>query len=275
VRRSPHLARQWTLYDHDAHDRALQQARTLLPRLHGAARQEAYLLIGLCYERKKDHKEALYWLQRASEGSDNSQVWLELALTALKAGERTLSAQAFEQVRLCQQVARYAQPPGLYLQLFWYAGSLLDPLPRAKALPRQLAGRTTALRHQSQDVAPPEGMAGRSAGGDARAGIDPDIKGRRDQARLLLDELAAVYRRLYLTDTTFLYARRMPFLSSFLTLVKRFFLLQGQLAEGVTWLQEFAQGLDRAGQDQVDFALQALQSAGIQQDREDRESNPT
>ena len=227
MRRSPQLARQWKLYDQDAHERALQQARALLPRLHGPERREAQRLIGLCHLRQNKGDEAVDWLKRACEGSDNSQLWLELALAALKAGDRELSEEAFEQVRLCQQVARYAQAPGFYLQLFWYAGSLLDPLPRPKS-------------------------------GDAWARAKLDINRQRQQARQLLDELAAVYRRLYLTDTTFLYARRMPFLSSFLTLAKHYFLLQDQRDEGRAWLQELAQGLDRQGQEQVRLAAAAL-----------------
>jgi len=288
VRRSPQLARQWTLYDRDEHDRALQQARTLLPRLRGAERQEACRLIGLCYDRKKEHREALHWLQLACQGSEDSQVWLEVALAALRADERQLSQQALEQVRLCQQAARYAQPPGLYVQLFWYAGSLLDPAPRPTAPPEEMAPRPTA---------PPEEMAERSSAPAAqtvssrRAGTrgpngmqvpqpqstagQLEIVERRDQARQLLDELAAVYRRLYLTDTTFLYVRRMPFLSSFLTLAKRYFLLQGQLAEGVGWLQELAEGLDRAGQEQVELAIQALQLAGTERQREGGEPEPS
>lgn len=230
MRRSLHLAAQWTLYDRDEHERALQQARMLLPRLRGAERQEAYRLIGLCYDRQRVHKEALHWLQRACEGSDDSQVWLELALAALRAGERTLSQEAFEQVRLCQQAARYAQAPGFYLQLFWYAGSLLDPLPRPKD-------------------------------GDAWARVKLDLKDQRDQARLLLDELGTVYCRLHNTDTTFLYMRHMPFLSSFLTLVMRYFQARGELQEGMAWLRELSAALDSRGQQQVREAIKALKHA--------------
>jgi len=294
VRHSPQLARQWALYDHDEHDRALQQARTLLPRLHGAERQEACRLIGLCYDRKKEHTEALHWLQSACQGSEDSQVWLELALAALRAGERKLSEQALEQVRLCQQAARYAQPPGLYVQLFWYAGSLLDPLPGPKVLPIQQAGRSSApALSRRHPVLPSPGqgdeaaqtVSSRRAGTRGPNGMQVpqpqptagqlEIVERRAQARQLLDELAAIYRRLYLTDTTFLYVRRMPFLSSFLTLAKRYFLLQGQLTEGVAWLQELAEGLDREGQEQVELAVQALQWAGVERDRESRESEPS
>ena len=277
MRRSPQLARQWTLYDRDEHDRALQQARTLLPRLRGAERQEACRLIGLCYDRKKEHREALHWLQLACQGSEDSQVWLEVALAALRADERQLSQQALEQVRLCQQAARYAQPPGLYVQLFWYAGSLLDPAPRPTAPPEEMAERSSAPAAQtvSSRRAGTRGPNGMQVPQPQSTAGQLEIVERRDQARQLLDELAAVYRRLYLTDTTFLYVRRMPFLSSFLTLAQRYFMLQGQLAEGVAWLQELAEGLDRAGQEQVELAVQALQWAGTERQREGGEPEPS
>jgi tetratricopeptide (TPR) repeat protein len=241
VRRSPQLARQWTLFDRAQHERALQQARTLLPRLRGADRQEAYRLIGLCYGRQKKHSEALDWLKRACEGSSNAQVWLDVALAGLKVGEWDLAEDAFEQVRLCQQVARYAQPPGFYLQLFWYAGSMLD-----------------AAKHRVRDKA-----QSRPVRGEKRA---------LEQVRSLVDELAAAYRKLHVTETTFLFTHSMPFLSSFLTLATRLFRAQWQLLEGVTWLRGFAEELDRGGKAQVESAIQALERVSIERQRKAGES---
>ncbi len=248
MRRSPQLARQWTLYDRDEHDRAQQQARTLLPRLRGGERQEAYRLIGLCCHRQQKHGEAVDWLKRACEGSEDSQVWLELALAALKAGDRTLSGEALEQVRLCQQAARYAQAPGFYLQLFWYAGTLLDAVARATAPPSQSAGRSSEVDRSVPALGDPAPLW--------------------EQLRSLLDELGTVYCRLYLTDTTFLYARQMPFLSSFLTLVTRYFVMCGQLADGVAWLKELSEALDSSGQEQVKQAIKTLRRAASDQKAE-------
>ncbi len=77
-------------------------------------------------------------------------------------------------------------------------------------------------------------------------------------ARLLLDELAQAYRRLHRTDTVFLYARGMPFLSSVLSLALQCFSAQKEHAAGVAWLEALAKGLDEAGQRQVGQAMRDL-----------------
>lgn len=77
-------------------------------------------------------------------------------------------------------------------------------------------------------------------------------------ARLLLDELAQAFRRLHRTDTVFLYAHGMPFLSSVLSLALRCFRGQDAHAAGAAWLEELAGSLDEAGQRQVGQSLHDL-----------------
>jgi hypothetical protein len=74
----------------------------------------------------------------------------------------------------------------------------------------------------------------------------------------LLDELAQAYRRLHQTDTLFLFAHGMPFLSSVLSLALECFRRQENHAAGVKWLEELAKGLDDAGQRQVGQAMRDL-----------------
>lgn len=74
----------------------------------------------------------------------------------------------------------------------------------------------------------------------------------------LLDELAQAYRRLRQTDTVFLFAQGMPFLSSVLSLALQCFRAQDSHAQGVAWLEALAKGLDEAGQRQVGEAMRDL-----------------
>jgi tetratricopeptide (TPR) repeat protein len=74
----------------------------------------------------------------------------------------------------------------------------------------------------------------------------------------LLDELAQAYRRMRQTDTVFLLARGMPFLSSVLSLALQHFRIQESHAAGVAWLEALAKGLDEAGQRQVGLAMHDL-----------------
>jgi tetratricopeptide (TPR) repeat protein len=83
-------------------------------------------------------------------------------------------------------------------------------------------------------------------------------KGEYPAARLLLDELAQAYRRLHQTDTVFLYAKGMPFLSSVLSLALQCFRAEETHAAGVAWLETLATGLDEAGQRQVGQAMRDL-----------------
>jgi hypothetical protein len=82
----------------------------------------------------------------------------------------------------------------------------------------------------------------------------------------LLDELAQAYRRLRQTDTVFLFAQGMPFLSSVLSLALECFRNQENHAAGVKWLEELAKGLDEAGQRQVGEAMRDLvQKDGVRE----------
>ena len=74
----------------------------------------------------------------------------------------------------------------------------------------------------------------------------------------LLDELAQAYRWLRQTDSAFLFAQGMPFLSSVLTLALQCFRAQESHAAGVAWLEALATGLDGAGQRQVGEAMHDL-----------------
>jgi hypothetical protein len=74
----------------------------------------------------------------------------------------------------------------------------------------------------------------------------------------LLDELAQAYRRLHQTETTFLFAQGMPFLSSVLSLALQCFRHQEDYVGGAAWLEKLGQGLDEAGQRQVGQALRDL-----------------
>jgi tetratricopeptide (TPR) repeat protein len=82
--------------------------------------------------------------------------------------------------------------------------------------------------------------------------------GQYATARPLLDELAQAYRRLQQTDTVFLFAQGMPFLSSVLSLALEFFRTQEKYAEGVAWLEALAKGLDEGGQRQVGQVIRDL-----------------
>ncbi len=207
--RSPQLRRQWKLYDEQEYQRAFEEARTLLVRLAGEDRRDAWRLLGLCCQRQKQYREAAEWFRKACEGSDQANDWLNVALADVQQGQIETGAEAFEQVRLCQQAARYTQVPSFYLQLYWYASALSDC-----------------------------GDHSRLAG--------------------LIDELAAAYRRLQRTDSAFLLARGMPFLSSFLALVVSHFHHEEKQEQGIVWLQELGQALDATGQKQVAEAIERV-----------------
>jgi hypothetical protein len=211
--RSARLQEQWALYDEQEYELAFEQARALLDQLQGSDLRDAYRLVGLACHRQEQYGQASFWLRRACQGSDQAGDWLNLAVSATMQGDMELSAQAFEQVRICQQAARYGQAPGFYLQLYWHACALCD-------------------------------------------------KGEYEPLQDLLDELAQVYRRLHSTDSAFLFARGLPFLSSLLSLATRRFREQGESAAGVVWMQALGEALDDEGQRQVKESVQELREAG-------------
>lgn len=84
--------------------------------------------------------------------------------------------------------------------------------------------------------------------------------GQWERALPLLDELAGAYKHLHQSDTVFLYARGLPFLSSFLNLAVRCFRALQRQGEGITWLEELAKALDASGKRQVARAVEELGS---------------
>jgi len=126
VLHSPQLAEQWQLLEEHEYTKAFQQTMAMLESLSGPDRRDAERLLGwVCY-RQQQYAQASLWFKKACQGSDWADDWLNLAISAAKQGQLELSDQALEQVRLCQQAARYAQAPGLYLQLLAYARVLSD-----------------------------------------------------------------------------------------------------------------------------------------------------
>nr|MBC7245524.1 hypothetical protein [Chloroflexota bacterium] len=211
--RSPLLEKQWALFEQQQYEEAFQMTQSAMSGLQGEDLRDAQRLMGLACYHKHQYERAVFWLMEACKGSANAQDWLHLALAAAMQGHQELSAQAFEQVRLCQQAAKYAQEPGWYLQLYWYACALCDSGQCERALP-------------------------------------------------LLNELASAYKRLRHSDTIYLRARDMPFLSSFLDLVVRCFRALARHAEGTAWLEELAQALDPPGQRQVCQAIEEIWDMG-------------
>jgi hypothetical protein len=211
--RSDALVRQWALYDNRAYPEAFKEALELLDELEGADRRDAQRLLGLTSQRQQQLTQARLWLRRASEGSAEAQDWLNLAMVAVAQADWELADASFDQVRLIQQAERYAQEPGYYHQLSWYAGALVDASAPMRALP-------------------------------------------------ILDELATAYHRVHTADTSQLYVVRLPFLSSFLTLVERCFREADEYERGVRWLRSLNEGLDGDGRRQANETMARLREAG-------------
>lgn len=209
--RSPLLRKAWTLFEQGQYEEAFEMAHARLSGLQGEDRRDAQRLMGLARYCQRQYEQAIFWLMEACKGSDYAGDWLNLALAATMDRKRELAEEAFEQARLCQQVAKYDQEPGWYVQLYWYACALCDAEQWEHALP-------------------------------------------------LLDELAGAYKRLHQSDTVLLYARGLPFLSSFLTLAVRCFRALERQAEGIAWLEELAKALDTSGRHQVARAVGELTS---------------
>lgn len=124
--RSEALQRQWAFYDNKQYERAFQETLSLLEKLGGADLRDGQRLLGLASLRQRQYPQATLWLKKACQGSDRSADWLNLATSAALQGHLSLSAEAFEQVRLIQQAAKYRQGAGFYRQLLWYASALCD-----------------------------------------------------------------------------------------------------------------------------------------------------
>ncbi len=120
------LAKQWALYDGQEFERAWRETRAILDGLHGEDQRDAQRLGGLCCYRLKEYNEATLCLEQACQDSTDSNDWLWLALAATRRGRLEEGAAAFEQVRICQHVAKFSQPPGFYTQIYSYAMVLCD-----------------------------------------------------------------------------------------------------------------------------------------------------
>ena len=130
---SPRLRRQWQLFEQRQYRTALAQAMLMIEYLQGADLRDGLHLIGMTHYRLGQYDQSADWLGRACHGSEESADWLNLAVAAVLAGRVDQSEDAFAQVRICQQAAKHAQPPGLYRQMLWYAealtqGNEFDPL---------------------------------------------------------------------------------------------------------------------------------------------------
>jgi tetratricopeptide (TPR) repeat protein len=126
VAHSEKLQQQWALMDQRGYRRAAAQTELLVSQLHGTDHYDATRLLGRAYYYLGDYEASATWYQQACQGSSDSGDWLDLAIVAAWAGRKVDSGEAFAQVRLCQQAAKYAQPPGLFRQLLWYADSLVS-----------------------------------------------------------------------------------------------------------------------------------------------------
>ena len=207
--RSPQLKEQWELFERQQYRRVFDKTFALRRQLRGVDLHDAYRLMGLACHHQQQYYQATLWFKKACQGSSEPGDWYNLAASATMQGNSQLGAEAFEQVRICQEAAKYRADPGFYWQLCWYASALCDAEEYARLQP-------------------------------------------------LLDELAGVYERLGCTDTTYLYIRRVPFLSCFLALAARCFGSPERCAEGVAWLRAFGRKLDKEGQSQVGEVVQRL-----------------
>lgn len=122
MRRSPQLAEAWEHYDDGEFAEAIAVVRvawrTMFPDDGDA---EGWLLLGLAFDAMGHKRDAVRCLRKLCQGSELADDWCHLAVAALHQGDRELSEDAFEQVRLCHQVSRYVQRPGLFCHLFAYA----------------------------------------------------------------------------------------------------------------------------------------------------------
>jgi tetratricopeptide (TPR) repeat protein len=128
--RTVRLAEAWAHFDEDAFDKAITETRALWSELSAEGRHDGWLLLGLAHDATGDTAEALRCFRELCQGSENADDWCHLAVGALRAGDRELSSEALEQVRLCHQVSHYVQRPGLFLHLFFYATALLSTADR-------------------------------------------------------------------------------------------------------------------------------------------------
>ena len=133
--RSPQLEKQWALLDHQDYQSAVDETQALLGRLRGADQRDAYRLLAWARYHLHEFSQASFWFGRACQGSEDANDWLNLALAQVRDGDIAAAELSFEQVRLCQQVARFAQRPGFYLQLCWYASALCDARQPARVAP--------------------------------------------------------------------------------------------------------------------------------------------
>jgi hypothetical protein len=154
------LDKQWALFDAGEYDQAFEQTRVLLVRLPLPERRDAHRLLGLTRWVRSEYVEAVHWFREVCEGSDVADDWCRLALAATMAHKEQLATSAFEQVRLCHQVSRYGQRPGLYVHVYWYATALCDAGQHAAVVPLldELAQALRRLRQTDTVLLYAQGM---------------------------------------------------------------------------------------------------------------------
>lgn len=129
--RSPRLANAWARLEEGEHALAILLTGAVLNQLDDEELRESWLLLGVANDALGSYDEAVRCFRELCQGSERADDWCHLAVTALRAGDRQLSQEAFEQVRLCHQVSRYVQRPGLFSHLFFYAHALFNAGDRA------------------------------------------------------------------------------------------------------------------------------------------------
>lgn len=75
--------------------------------------------------------------------------------------------------------------------------------------------------------------------------------GKFDEACDKLDALRSTYEELYVTDTTFLYIRGVPFLSHFMDVARSILTALGDEVDARGWIEAFASKLDDDGREYV------------------------
>lgn len=129
--RAHRLAEAWERLEEGSAAQAILLAGAAFPELDRDERREGWLLLGLANDAAGNPDEAVRCFRELCQGSERADDWCHLAVAAVRAGDRSLSQDAFEQVRLCHQVSRYVQRPGLFVHLYFYATALFNTGDRA------------------------------------------------------------------------------------------------------------------------------------------------
>jgi len=146
------LAEAWRLYENRNFAGAMKRAFAELDSLQGSDLRDAHRLLGRCSLHQRTYGDAANWLQAAAFGSDEAMDWLQLAIAAVLAHETARSREAFEQMIAIQSSCQFAQGPGYYRQLAWYASALCEAGELELALP--LLNELAAAYHRVHTTTP-------------------------------------------------------------------------------------------------------------------------